>query len=501
MARCTGCSRAPTQKVQAAPAVASQIYLLLIPDTAHRRLLVYPSDRGWRLPCTLDDEEGGWTLPRLGFTTPLRTDVLATLEQEIGLRLTGLHQFAVTQPSTEKPLQICTLENHSDRWQPPSGGRWIEAWELGQLCFRDATEQTAIDSWFAEVTGGGEPLVPWWQPGWFQQAVAWIETELRRQGITPTAPVRVVKSWCRSNVCRVETDMGRVYFKASPPALAHEAALTRWLAEREPSRSPVLLAVDPDRSWTLTMDVGDTTLGHAREVGIWEPAIRSYARLQTASVSRVNELLALGCLDLRPERMAAEVEAFFAEVPHLLEGAPDRLTAEEEAALWSLASGLRRQCIAVASQGIPCALEHGDFCPINVAVGGNGPRFIDWQEGCITHPFFSLVSFLSYQDRLPPEPEAAAVLRDAYLQEWQRYAPLDRSRELFATLTPIWRLYLALQDCGQLATWWKQLGSRPLLPITGAEWSVRSRQRWLAEHLRRLLSCCSDSQPPEHLNT
>ena len=47
------------------------------------------------------------------------------------------------------------------------------------------------------------------------------------------------------------------------------------------------------------------------------------------------------------------------------------------------------------------------------------------------------------------------LLRDAYLQEWQRYAPLDRCRELLASLTPIWRLYLALQDrgqCGGVAT-------------------------------------------------
>ncbi len=58
---------------------------------------------------------------------------------------------------------------------------------------------------------------------------------------------------------------------------------------------------------------------------VWEEALRAYARLQIASVSRLDELLALGCLDLRLERLAQQVDALFAELPWLLQGSPDHL--------------------------------------------------------------------------------------------------------------------------------------------------------------------------------
>jgi hypothetical protein len=142
----------------------------------------------------------------------------------------------------------------------------------------------------------------------------------------------------------------------------------------------------------------------------------------------------------------------------------------------------------VTDHGVPETLEHGDFHAPNVLVTPTGPQFFDWQEGCIAHPFFSLASFLDGESSLPRGPDVAALLRDAYLGQWSDQSSLDACRQLLGALRPLWLLYLSLQDRHQLILWWKQLADRPVLPYTGAEWSLRQRQSWLAHRLRRLLS-------------
>ncbi len=195
----------------------------------------------------------------------------------------------------------------------------------------------------------------------------------------------------------------------------------------------------------------------------------------------------MGCLDLRLSRMASEAEEFFAELPTLLRGSPHALTEAEREALLAWEPRLRELCAEVTEYGVPCTLEHGDFHAPNVLTTSTSCLFFDWQEGCITHPFFSLASFLDDEASLPPGTDIKARLQDAYFEQWRDYGSLDRCRQLFNASRPLWLLYLAFQDRGQLATWWKQLANRPVLQYTGAEWSLRQRQYWLAERLRRLL--------------
>jgi hypothetical protein len=462
---------------------------LILPDAAHRRVLLFGSDDVWRLPYVEEVPDRGWSLPHLGLLTPSRADAFAVLREQFGLVVTLLQVVDVEDPDPAGLSRLVALENHSPDWAPPGGGRWVGREALDDLPFQRPIEREALASWFAEASDGvrSEPLVPWWRPGWFQEAMAWAREELHRQGITLSGFPKQVKNWYRSCVLRLETDAGAVFFKASPRAFAHEAGLTQWLASQEPARVPTLLAADCDRAWTLTLDVGSVTLQQVQEVAVWEEALRAYARLQVASLSRVDELLALGCLDLRLERLAEQVDAFVAELPWLLQGSPDRLTLEEEEALRSLVPRLQEECKTASGCGVPCSLEHGDFHAFNVAVTATGPVFIDWGEGCITHPFLSLISLLDDSALLPAD--AVTRLRDAYLTEWDRYASLGRCRQHVASLRPLFTLHRAFQDRDQLAVCWKQLGSRPLLPLTAAEWSIRNRQHWLAERLRALLRC------------
>jgi len=176
------------------------------------------------------------------------------------------------------------------------------------------------------------------------------------------------------------------------------------------------------------------------------------------------------------------------EAPHLLQGSPDRLSESELVALASLTPQLRQACVQASGYRVPCTLEHGDYHPLNVVVSESGPLLFDWSEGYITHPFFGLAFLLWNGWELPAGADVLERLRDAYLDEWKEYESRERCHELLRLLTDLCSLYLAHQVRAQLRILWRQHGSRPLLPLTAVECSIRMRQRWLSELLRRLLN-------------
>ncbi len=69
----------------------------------------------------------------------------------------------------------------------------------------------------------------------------------------------------------------------------------------------------------------------------------------------------------------------------------------------------------LADYRIPETLIHGDLNDGNVFVGGMSPVFIDWGDGCISHPFYSLRTVLVSAEISLGLEENFHPLRDAYL--------------------------------------------------------------------------------------
>ena len=70
-----------------------------------------------------------------------------------------------------------------------------------------------------------ERLIPWTQPGWFDQASVWIHAELERWGIEVSGPIEQPHSRPWSALLRVPTGEGGIYFKAVSPVHPYEPAL------------------------------------------------------------------------------------------------------------------------------------------------------------------------------------------------------------------------------------------------------------------------------------
>src|SRR5262249_55570381 len=182
--------------------------------------------------------------------------------------------------------------------------------------------------------------LPWTQPGWWESATGWIETQLAAQGLALAGPIEQphVRPW--STVLRVPTGAGLLYFKASAPVLGYEPALTQALARWQPDCMPEVLAADPDRGWLLMRDSGTPMRalikadGHLRR---WHAVLPLFAEVQMALAARQDELLRFGALDRRLAVLPAEYERLLSDTGSLLIDQPDGLSREAVQQLQELA--------------------------------------------------------------------------------------------------------------------------------------------------------------------
>jgi Phosphotransferase enzyme family len=252
--------------------------------------------------------------------------------------------------------------------------------------------------------------LPWDDDGWFDEAAAWIAAR-----VEPTGELEILRLRPWSALLRVPTAQGNAWFKESAPALAFESALTELLASRRGDCIPEVLAAEGAR--LLTADAGPS-VREVPERADWEEIVRLYAEVQIELADTVDELLSLGVPDSRPEALG-----------HAVPG------------------------------DVPLTLIHEEVHDGNVHLRDGRTVFIDWAEASVSHPFAGLTNTLRMAAwRLDWEPGGAQVhrLRDAYLEPWTRFAPMEHLRLIFAEA-------YALGALARAATW-----NRVVTPLTGA---------------------------------
>ncbi len=279
---------------------------------------------------------------------------------------------------------------------------------------------------------------PWTDPDWRDAVYAWIAAQLDDLHLTPAGAITQphVRPW--STVLVVPVVGGRVYFKATASSLRHEPALTAALSGWRPDCMPEVLACDVARGWMLLADGGDTLrsrIQSADDLWHWETILPRYAEVQIELAPRAAELLALGALDRRLAGLPGQVVGLLADTAMLRVGAADGLSAAQLERLHALMPGYARLCAELAAAGLPETLHHEDFHDANILVRDGRYTFFDWGESGVAHPFFTLLVTLrsiAYRLDLDPDGPEIARLRDAYLEPWTRYAPLEALRPVAA---------------------------------------------------------------------
>lgn len=281
------------------------------------------------------------------------------------------------------------------------------------------------------------PLL-WQQSGWRAEAHAWIAFQLNRLRLVSAGSIDPfhVRPW--ATVLRVPINDGMVYFKAVGPELAHEVALACALGEWGVENVPGVLATDVKRRWMLLRDAGEMLRAHLQgpeDLTHWEAVLPRYAALQRALAPCQAELLALGVPDRRLHALPSQYEALLNEGALLRLGQPDGLSHDAHRRLLSLAPAVGQMCARLAAYGLPETLQHDDFHDGNVFFKGNEYTFADWGDGCVSHPFFTLLVTLrstAHRLELAEDDPALAQLLDLYLNSWTDFLPLPDLHEAWA---------------------------------------------------------------------
>lgn len=290
--------------------------------------------------------------------------------------------------------------------------------------------------------------IPWTKPGWFEAAEIWIQTELQRQGLKAIAPIEVVKNWALAIILRVPTTEGMIYFKASSPLFAQEAAFTGILAAQYPQNIPEVLAINPEKSWILMRELEGKILETQGDIYHWEAALHQWAKFQILAIENRPDLIAFGWVDLGVEHITKNLDRLFDPSLRIPWNYDNKLANYELLKLLPFVPKLKKMLEQLRKLNIPDTLVHGDLSPRNIYLLDQGFVYFDWSDTCISHPFFDLIRFLyEIEKDLPDVAEARSLIRNAYLAPWTIYAPMEQlvSTFEFASATLV-SLYETISD-------------------------------------------------------
>jgi phosphotransferase family enzyme len=247
----------------------------------------------------------------------------------------------------------------------------------------------------------------------FGEELAWAGTHVAITG-PPSARER---PW--STVLRLPTGDGPVWLKATTPDVRAEVRLYRVLAARAPEAVLVPLARDDARGWLLLPDGGPTLRdgpGVAEGVATAMPV---YAALQRAVAPARAEVLDAGVPDASPAVLPERFEEALAATGLDDDVARRRALVADWAARLGAAPGADLLTV-----------DHQDLHPGNVLAptAGHGPRFYDWGDAVLAHPFASLLVALGGLARtlgVAPDDAVVRVARAAYLDGFADLAGHD----------------------------------------------------------------------------
>lgn len=252
-------------------------------------------------------------------------------------------------------------------------------------------------SWRPATPSDGR--APWQHPGWLRRTVETADRLLDRIGRPRSGDAQQMRHTSLTALLRLPTARGPVWLKAVPPAFAHEPVVIRFVNEIAPGTAPHVLATC-DGFW-LAEEFPRECAGPTEDV------LAHLARVQIASVARLDELRRLGC----PER---NVEMLLGDLAGLIDG--DALDEQARERLRASLPAVMRA--AQRAHAMPPTLVHGDVSPGNVRATRAGPFVYDWTDACIAHPFLELASPLGYE---ADDARAQARAR-IFADEWRKAA-------------------------------------------------------------------------------
>jgi len=408
----------------------SHLYAIL-PHPTEAKVLMLPHKTGCSLPhiCVNDDLECD--------EIPV---IKKELEQILGISINILYCANNNYDESKREIHGVYVLEQNDSVAELKEGSWIDSETLKNLSLKFPEHKSVIEEYLTEIESGDIPELrpPWARAGWFDSASQWINEQLLDLNYQQLATVECIKSWGISCILRVSINNRNLYLKEAStlPLFCNEPVVTKELKKLFPEHIPTVLSINSERHWMLLADFGEP-IGRNSPVKIKKDVYRLLAQIQIKSVEHIDNLLNVGCLDRRLEKLATQIDCLFNDKIIL-----SVLKEAEIKQLTKIAPHLKNLCSQLAEYKIPQTLVHGDLHLGNVALDNDNYLLFDWTDSCIAHPFFDMFQFYFRRYYNPLSPIKA--IRDEYLNQWTVYESKSRVLEAWKLAKPLCALHHAV---------------------------------------------------------
>jgi hypothetical protein len=262
-----------------------------------------------------------------------------------------------------------------------------------------------------------------------------------------------------SQVCKILTNKGYVFFKSHPSSFVSEASILQFLGKKSVNAVPVVIAIDPTNTMFLMKDCGVSLRSLLKENFIEHylyKALSAYTHLQQSLISSdIDFLLSLGVPDWRPEYLPTLYKKMLQDEVFLLQR--QNISQEHLERLHLLYPLIEEQCSLLAQCGLHATMVQQDFNTNNVCMNAQGEMTcIDLGEIVIAHPFFSFQNFM-HTNVIHHGIEKNSVLfkqlKEYFFQQWPNITKDDKEQalELCEKIFPIYcaiGAYYLIQNIG-----------------------------------------------------
>jgi hypothetical protein len=331
---------------------------------------------------------------------------------------------------TNRHLNCEVLEVRDSLWVPPPGLRWVRRSLVSSKTIESADHLRALEQSLrlADAFNSGTRAGPFAKAGWMDDLVAWMEPHLRPLRLSLTGSFEQLNASPFFSLIRFETNGVPVWFKAVGEPNLREFEITKRLAESYPQYLPRVIATRPEWHGWLMLEAEGKRPDRNTPLDQWQRIAETLAHLQLECIGKATQFLEIGCKDVRIVTLIQRIDSFVESMNELMQAQPveppNRLTRSE---LKELESKLKYACHRTELAGVPDSLLHGDFNPGNVRVSQHSCVFLDWAEGCLGHPFFTLEYLIELLCKTGlGHPKNQQHLRRSYARCWSEAVSPNR---------------------------------------------------------------------------
>jgi hypothetical protein len=216
------------------------------------------------------------------------------------------------------------------------------------------------------------------------------------------------------------------------------------------------IAIDTERGWVVLPD-GGSALGEGlsadRLVDALVAVLPLYGQFQRDLMPHVKSLLSVGVTDMR----AAIMPRRFDEAMAAVENYVARNAAEKNTyrRVLDMRETFVEWCERLGAATVAPSLDHNDLHSRNIFMVNGIPRFYDWGDSVVAHPFASMLVGLGALGRqFDQDGREVRRARDAYLEAFGDLAP---RAELVAEL----ELAVRVSKVARALVWQRALSDEP----------------------------------------